>query len=104
LTVTRGSDAGPTVAVRWVKVFKDELGDWYPEEHLPKNVLVPKAASTEVEHDTFWPDGQEKYLHRIDRDGKRWYLRPSKYNEEEFVKMLRRHREKRSQKESSAQG
>lgn len=66
------------------------FGEWWPEKHLPKNSgPIDRLESKEVEHDAFWFNGDAKYLHRIEVDGKRWYVQPNHYNEEWFVKMLR---------------
>lgn len=65
---------------RKVTVYFDNSpfgGAWYPKEHLPKNAVVTEEK--EIEHNAYWPDGQEKYLHRIEDDGKFWYLGHPKY-------------------------
>lgn len=86
---------------RSVKVYQDSDGAWYPLEHFPhpyRTVIDPSGLqiSKEVEHDAFWPDGEPKYLHRIETDGKNWYLGHPKYinDEKGRMEMIRRGKER----------
>lgn len=42
-----------------------------------------------VEHNSYWPWDQEKFLHRIEVDGKWWYEGPSDVDEERGYLMMR---------------
>lgn len=49
-----------------------------------------------VQHDAFWPDGEPKYLHRIETDGGFWYLGHPKYinDEKGRMEMIRKGKER----------